>query len=112
MPEILRPGPTQQIIAKAVQIRLGLKADEIIGAQRLDEVAMVRQHAQQLGRRERRVQEKPERLILVEPTQFTAERDHMIVVDPDQILRLAASAPMPRANMRLTRRYPAKSRRE
>jgi hypothetical protein len=70
-----------------VEIRLGLKADEIIGAQCLDEIAMVWQHPQQLGRGKRRVQKKPDRLAAVEATQLAPERDQVIVVDPDQVLR-------------------------
>src|SRR6516162_8250133 len=31
-PELLSSGPAQQVIAEAVEVRLGLKPDEIIGA--------------------------------------------------------------------------------
>ena len=83
MPKVFRAGPTQQVIGKTMQIGLGLKADQIIGAQCLNQIAVIRQHAQQLRRRERRVQEEAERLVLVETAQLAAERDHMIVVNPD-----------------------------
>ena len=48
---------------------------------------MVRQQAHQLGRRKRRMQEKPDRLPAIELAQCGAERDQVIVVDPDEIVR-------------------------
>ena len=86
MPQILGPGPAQQIVAKAMQIRFGLKTDQIVSAQRFDQVAMVRQHAQQFGGRKRGMQEKADGLAVVQAAQFAAERDQVIVVDPDQVL--------------------------
>ena len=85
--EILAARPAQQIVAEAVEVRLGLKPDEIVGAQPFGDVVVVGQHAQQFGGRERRVQEEADRLHRVQPAQFLAERDQMVVVDPDEILR-------------------------
>ena len=53
--KVFGPGPAQQIIAKAVQIRLGLKPNQVIGAQCFGEIAVVRQHAPNLGGRKRRM---------------------------------------------------------
>ena len=49
---------------------------------------MVRQDAQQLGRRERRVQEEADRLAPAKRTQPLSERDQVIVVHPHQIARV------------------------
>ena len=85
--ELLSARPAQQIVAEAVEVRLGLKPDEIVGAQPFGDVVVVRQHAQQFGGRERRVQEEADRLRRIQPAQFLAERDQMVVMDPDEILR-------------------------
>ena len=73
-----------------------LKADEIVGAQRGDQLAMVRQDAQHLGCRKRRVQEKADRLPAIQLAQRFAERDQMIVVHPDEIVGLQHRRQRPR----------------
>ena len=85
--EVLAAGLPQQVIAKALQVGGGLKADEIVGAQRGDQIAMVGQQAHQLGRRKRRMEKKPDRLPAIELAQRRAERDQVIIVHPDEVAR-------------------------
>ncbi len=60
--EFLSTGPAQQVIAEAVEVRLGLEPDEIISTEPLCDVLVVRQHPKQFGRRKGGVQEKSGRL--------------------------------------------------
>src|SRR4051812_27414245 len=70
--ELIAAGPAQQIIAEAVEVRLRLKPDQIVGAQPFGDVVMVGQYAQQLRGREWGVQEKADRLHRIEPAQLLA----------------------------------------
>ena len=82
-PEIvLRVG--QEVLA----ILLGLETDQVIGQHRLDQLAMMRHAADHRARRPRRMQEEADRLRDAEIAQFRAEREEMIVLDPERRIRL------------------------
>ena len=85
--EILAVVPAHEVVAKSLQVGLGLKADDVIGAQRRDKLLVIGQDPHQLGGRERGVQKEPERLTATLPAQRLAERDQMVIVHPDQIAR-------------------------
>ena len=86
-PEFLSAGPAQHIIAKAVEVGLGLEADQIVRAQRPDQLLMVGEDAKQFGAGEGGMQEKTDRLRPIQLAQLLAQRDQMIVVNPDEIVR-------------------------
>ena len=74
----LRVG--QEILA----ILLGLEADQVVGQHRLDQLAMMRHACYHGARRPRRMQEEADRLRDAEIAQFRAEREEMIVLNPER----------------------------
>ena len=85
-PEI-RLDVGQEILA----ILLGLETDQVIGQHRLDQFAMMRHAADHGARRPRRMQEEANRLGDAEIAQFGAERQEMIILNPERGVRLAES---------------------
>ena len=77
-------GVGQEILA----VLLGLETDQIVRQHRLDQLAMVRHAADHGARRPWRMQEEADRLPDAERAQFRAEREEMIVLDPECRLRL------------------------
>ena len=74
---------------KILAILFGLEADQIIGQHRLDQFAMMRHAADHGARRPRRMQEEADRLRDAEIAQFGAERQEMIILNPERGVRLA-----------------------
>ena len=85
-PEILL-RVRQEILA----ILLGLETDQIVGQHRLDQLAMMRHAADHGTRGPRRMQEEADRLRNAESAQFRAEREEMIILDPERRIRLLKS---------------------
>src|SRR3954462_1745140 len=73
---------------KVLTIFHGLEADQIVGEHRLHEFGMIGHILHHAARWPRRVQEKPKRAFHVEATQLRAERKEMIILNPEQRVRL------------------------
>ena len=76
---------------KVLAVFLGLEADEIIGQHRLDQFAMMRHARHHRARRPRRVQEEADRLGDAEIAQLGAEREKVIILDPERGVGFAES---------------------
>ena len=70
---------------------LGLETDEIIGEHRLDQFAMMRHARDDRTRGPGRVQEETDRLADAEIAQFRAERQEMIILNPEGSIGLFES---------------------
>ncbi len=81
--EILR-----KIVDKIVAIVLGLKPDQIVRQHRLDQFAMMRHATNHGARGPWRMQEEADRLLDAEIAQLRAEREEMIILNPERGLRL------------------------
>ena len=73
---------------KSVAVLVGLESGDIIGAQRFDQALVTRQGDHDFRRRKRRVQEKADAIVDAELAQCASERDEMIILYPNQIIRL------------------------
>ena len=73
------------IMVEALEPFLGLEADQVIVEHRFDQPAMERKRGDQPVRRPRNVEEEAEPVGDPHAPQALAERDQMIVVDPNQI---------------------------
>src|SRR5208282_1925174 len=76
------------IIPEGLQVAFRLKADEIISKQRAHQRLVHRQRREHLGRREGDMQEEPDWVVDTQPTQCRAERYHVIVVNPQNVVGL------------------------
>jgi len=76
------------IAEKILAIVAGLETDQIVGQHRLDQFAMMRHAADNGARRPGRVQEKADRVGDAEIAQFRAQRQEMIVLNPERGVRL------------------------
>ena len=77
----------QEVLA----ILLGLETDEVIGQHRLDQFAMMRHATNHVARRPRRMQEEADRLRDAEFAQFRAEREEVIILNPESGVGFAES---------------------
>jgi hypothetical protein len=68
-------------------VRLGLKADQVVGGQRPDEALVGRKRSQNLRRRKRDVQEESDPVAHAETTEHVPEGNEVIVVHPDGVVR-------------------------
>src|SRR6476619_5351466 len=74
-------------IEEVLAIVAGLESDQIVGQHRLDQLAMMR-HALDHGRRSPgRMQEEPYRLRHAAITQFRAQRQEMVILNPEHRIR-------------------------
>ena len=80
-----------QIVKEIVAIVLGLEPDQIIGQHRLDQFAMMRHAFDDGARRPWRMQEEAERLGDAEIAQFRAQRQEMIILNPERGIGLLES---------------------
>ena len=76
------------IVTEQVQPFAGLEADQVIVEHRLNEPPMVRQGHQQLAHRPGRVQEEADPVLHPETPQVPGHGDHVVVVNPEDIVRL------------------------
>ena len=76
------------IMAEALQPFLGLEADQVVGEHRADQPLVEGQRHQQPARRPGDVEEEADPVLHAALAQLLAERDQMIIVDPDQVVRL------------------------
>ena len=83
----IRPDIGQEIFA----IVFGLESDQIVSQHRLDQFAMMRDAADDGARGPRRVQEKTDRLGDAEIAQFRAQRQEVIILNPERGVRLLKS---------------------
>jgi len=65
-----------------------LEAHQIAGEQRAHEPVVLRDRGEDRGRRQRDVQEEPDRIPAAHRPQFGGERDQVVVVDPDHVAGL------------------------
>jgi hypothetical protein len=72
-------------------IFLGLESDQIIGQHRLDQLAMMRHAFDHRARGPGRVQEEADRLADAELAQFGAEREEVIILNPERGIGLFKS---------------------
>ena len=77
-----------QVVDEVADIHLRLQADEIVGGEAARQLAMLGNGEERLRRRHRDVQEKADGVGDAERAQLHAERDHVIVVHPDDVVRL------------------------
>ncbi len=75
-------------IFEVVQMPLGLKADDIIGAEHMHQFVRARQDGEQACRHEGDVKKEADTIVDAKRAQRHGERDQMIVVNPDEIARL------------------------
>ncbi len=73
-----------QVGQEILAILFGLETDQVIGQHRLDQVAMMRHAADHVTRRPRRVQEEADRLRDAELAELRAEREKMIILNPER----------------------------
>jgi hypothetical protein len=79
-------GALLDIAVKVLHVLIGLEADHVIGEERIDQPFMVRHGGDDLGRRKGDVQEEAHPVPDPQPAQLGAERDHVVVVDPDDVV--------------------------
>src|SRR6202034_2659687 len=70
------------------QVVVRLKAHQVVLTQIPDQVSVVRQHAQHLPVRKRNVQEEANGAAETLLAQIASQRDELIVMHPDRIVRL------------------------
>ena len=75
-----------QIANEISRIALGLKTDDVVFEQQRNELLVVGQRRQNLGWRERNVQEEADAIGMAAPPQRGGDRDQVVVVNPDQIV--------------------------
>ncbi|VTQ83918.1 Uncharacterised protein [Stenotrophomonas maltophilia] len=75
-----------QVGLETIGVALGLEADQIVGVQRGEQSQVVGHRLQQVGRRHRDVQEKADAAADAALAQQCAERDQVVVVDPDDVI--------------------------
>ena len=80
-----------KVALEILAIFLGLKADQVVSQHRLDQFAVVRHAADDGARRPRRMQEEAERLGKAEVAHFRAERQEMIILNPERGVLAAES---------------------
>ena len=76
-----------QIVEKVSAVRLRLEADKVEGGEATHELFVHRQGSQELPWRQRCVQKEAQPVPNSQPAQFLAERNQVVVVDPDQVVR-------------------------
>ena len=76
-----------QRLRQIAGVRLGLRAHELVGAERLQQPLRLRQRLEQRRRRERDVQEEAEPNLFDACPQQLAQRDQVVIVHPDKIAR-------------------------
>ena len=77
-----------QVVDEVADIDLGLQTDEIVGGKAASQLAVLGDGEERLRRRHGDVQEEPDWVGDAERAQLHAERDHVIVVHPDRVVRL------------------------
>ena len=75
-----------QIGAQVSAVRLGLEADQVEEGEAAHELLVHGQGRQELAGRQGRVQKKAHPVADAEPTQFLAERNQMVIMDPDDVV--------------------------
>ena len=77
-----------EILAQIIRIVLGLCSDEIVMTpERAHGLQMLRQGEEDVGRRAGDVEEKADRIVVSARAQFLRQRQQMVVVHPDPIVR-------------------------
>ena len=77
-----------EIAREIHRVVLGLKADEIVRAQLRNEPLVVRQRGENFRRREWYVQKVSDAVAVTAVAQHFCQRNEMIVVHPDDVVRL------------------------
>src|SRR5712692_4918249 len=75
-----------QVANEIARIPRGLKSHNVMLHEQRNQLLVVRQRGQDLRRRERNMQEKPDPVGMAPPPQRVRDRDQMIIMDPDQIV--------------------------
>ncbi len=88
-----------------------LHADEIIGGETPQDALVTGEHCRHLMRRPGNMHEEADAIGTAELAQIIGKRDQVIIVNPDDVVGFNNLASL-RANISLTRKYPATSRRE
>ena len=78
-----------EVVDKIVPVFIGLEADEIVGQHRFNQFAMMRHPIDDVSRRPRRMQKEADRLVNIALAQLGAQRQEMIVLNPERCVRLA-----------------------
>ena len=76
------------VVPKKVQPFAGLEAYQVVVEHRLDQPSVVRQRHQQLPRRPRHMKKEADPVGHAQAAQIPGQRDHVIVVYPDDVLGL------------------------
>ncbi len=77
----------RHVIQKGAHAGLGLQPDQVIAAQRPHDHLMIGQCDQDVGWRHRRMQEKADPILDAQLAQFARQRNQMIIMHPNQIVR-------------------------
>ena len=75
-----------EVAAEVRGVALGLKADEVEGAEAAGEALVLRQRGEDLGRRERDVQEEAHAPLPAGGAQLGAHQQEVVVVHPDDVV--------------------------
>src|SRR5713101_4525617 len=92
----LKTKTERKITEETLTVVLGLESDQIIGQHRLDQFAMMRHPLDDGARRPRRMQEESDRLGDAEIAQLRAQRQKMIVLNPEHRVGFLKSQQRPR----------------
>src|SRR5690606_26419729 len=76
------------IVLEIAQVGVRLEADYVELEQALDQPAVFRHGREYLGRREGDMKEEADPLLAAALTQFSCQRNQVVIVDPDYVLRL------------------------
>ena len=79
------------IIEKILAVLVGLESDQVVGQHRLDQFAMMRHAADHGARRPGCMEEETDRLRHAEIAQLRAEREEMIILNPERRVGLCES---------------------
>ncbi|CAG9222614.1 hypothetical protein BVI434_410017 [Burkholderia vietnamiensis] len=87
------------VVLEVQQIGFGLKADEVVREQRAHQPFVLRNRGHDRRRRHRNMQEEADRIRAAHRAQFGGERNQLIVVNPDGVVRPQQRAELAREQL-------------
>ena len=82
-----QPKLEMEIVLEILPVVVGLESDEIVGEHRLHEIGVLRDRGHGAAIGPRRVQKKPDRAADLQPPHFRAQREEVIILDPEHHVR-------------------------
>ena len=86
--ELVADAFATQAAGEILEVVVGLEADEIVMREPAHDLLMHRHGEEHIGRRPGDVQEEADLVLEAHLAQFGGQRDQMVVVDPDDVVRL------------------------